>query len=104
MDVKSAFLHGDLYEEIYMEKTPSCVTDSNLGFRLQKSLYGLKQAPQAWYEKIYQFFVNLGFNHCEYDHSIYLLHVKGDTFIVAIYADDLVLTRNNLDLIFILKS
>eukprot|EP00253_Pinus_taeda_P032049 PITA_32049 len=48
MDVKSAFLHGDLHEEIYMQKPTSFIqTDSNLVCQLNKSLYGLKQAPRA---------------------------------------------------------
>eukprot|EP00253_Pinus_taeda_P002137 PITA_02137 len=48
MDVKSAFLHGDLHEEIYMEQTIGFIqTDSSLVCRLKKSLYGLKQAPRA---------------------------------------------------------
>eukprot|EP00253_Pinus_taeda_P025747 PITA_25747 len=48
MDVKSAFLHGDLHEEIYMEQPIGFIqTDSILVFRLKKSLYGLKQAPRA---------------------------------------------------------
>jgi hypothetical protein len=57
MDVKSVFLHRDLFEEIFMEQPPSFVTDSNLVCRLEKSLYGLKQAPGAWYAKIHSFFL-----------------------------------------------
>ena len=48
MDVKSAFLHGDLHEEIYMEQPPGFIQkDFSLFFCLNKSLYGLKQSPWA---------------------------------------------------------
>ncbi len=54
MDVKNAFLHGDLQEEVYMEQPSSNVdqTHHNLVCRLKKALYGLKQAPIAWSYKI----------------------------------------------------
>jgi hypothetical protein len=45
MDVKSAFIHGYISEESFMEQPPSFVTDSNLVCRLKKFLYGLKQSP-----------------------------------------------------------
>ena len=51
MDVKSAFLHGDLLEEIYMQHHECFIHDPSLVFRLKKSLYGLKQAPRDWYAK-----------------------------------------------------
>jgi hypothetical protein len=63
----------------------------------------LKQAPRAWYAKIDHFFLNLGFKHCESDHSLYVLHDNGDTLIVVVYVDDLVITGNNLDLLLRLK-
>ena len=99
MYVKIAFPHGDLSKEIYMEHSPYFVTDSNLVCQLKKSMYGFNQAPRAWYEKINRFFVNLGFKRCEYDHNLYVSRLQGDTLIVVVYVDDLVITGNNLDLI-----
>lgn len=96
MDVKSAFSHGDLYEVIYIEQPPSFMIDSTLAYQLQNLLQGLKQAHRAWYAKIDNFFISLGFKHCEYDHSLYVLHVHGNTLIVFVYVDDLVITGNNL--------
>ena len=89
MDVKSAFLSGELSKIIYMEQPSSFVMDSNLVFRLKKSLYGLKQAPQAWYNKIDNFFLRLDFKCIECDHSLYVLHINGYTLIVYVY--DLIL-------------
>ena len=87
-----------------MEQPPGFVIDSILFYRVKKSLYGLKQAPHAWYEKIEQFFVNLGFKHCEFDHNVYVSHVHGDTLSVALCIDDLVITGNNVNLILGLKK
>ena len=55
MDMKNAFLHGDLSEEIYMEQPQGFMQDSSLVCRLKKSLYGLRQAPREWYSKIYSY-------------------------------------------------
>ena len=49
MDVKCAFLNGDLNEEIYMQQSEGFVSNPSLVCRLKKSLYGLKQDPRAWY-------------------------------------------------------
>ncbi len=63
MDVKNAFLHGNLLEEVYMEQPLGYVdqTHPNLVYRLKKALYGLKQAPRAWSDKIGQYLVTNGF-------------------------------------------
>ena len=61
MDVKTDFIHGDLHEEIYMQNLEGFIHDPSLVFILKKSLYGLKQAPEAWYAKMDNFLLSLGF-------------------------------------------
>ena len=54
MDVKTAFLNGDLEEDIYMVQPEGFVQEGKEDYvcKLKKSLYGLKQSPRAWYQKI----------------------------------------------------
>ena len=58
MDVKNAFLNGDLQEEVYMEQPELYVHPKLLHYvcRLKKALYGLKQAPRAWTDRMSNFF------------------------------------------------
>ncbi|KAI5681162.1 hypothetical protein M9H77_02389 [Catharanthus roseus] len=63
MDVKSAFLNGDIEEEVYVEQPPSFVHEKfpNYVYKLSKALYSLKQAPRAWYEKLSGFLLSNNF-------------------------------------------
>ena len=72
--LKSAFLNGDLNEEIYMQQPLGFINagSSNLVCKLHKSLYGLKQAPRAWYDKIDGYFLKNGFKHCISNPNLYI--------------------------------
>ena len=74
-DVKSDFIHGDIHEEIYMQKPEVFIHDPSLFFRLKKPLYGLKKAPMAWYAKMDNFLLSLGFERCKYDPNVYLHNI-----------------------------
>ncbi|KAL8110256.1 hypothetical protein AgCh_026105 [Apium graveolens] len=73
MDVKSAFLNGELEEEVYVEQPPGFVDPKfpNHVYRLDKALYGLKQALRAWYETLAQFLLENGFNRDYVDDIIF---------------------------------
>jgi hypothetical protein len=73
MDVKNAFLHGDIFEEIYMEHPQGFMQDSYLVCRLKKSLYVLKQALRAWYAKMDSYLLSQNFVHCKLDPNVYML-------------------------------
>jgi hypothetical protein len=105
MDVKSAFLHEDLQEKIYMEQPPGYVhNDSSLVFRLKKSLCGLKQAPRAWYAKMDSFLIATGFSRCHSDPNVYTKKVGSHLIIILLYVDDLILTGSDSKLLNHVKT
>eukprot|EP00253_Pinus_taeda_P032567 PITA_32567 len=105
MDVKSAFLHGDFHEEIYMEQPIGFIQiDSSLVSRLKKSLYGLKQDPQAWYAKMNSFLLEFGFSRCHSDNTVYTKKEGKSLIILVLYVDDLILTGSDPNLINHVKS
>lgn len=75
MDVKSAFLNGELAEEIYME-LPEGFTQGNKVCKLNKAIYGLKQASRAWNMKFNNYMVKIGFKQCISDRCLYNQETK----------------------------
>ena len=75
MDVKSAFLNGNLEEEVYIEQPDGFLLgeDPNVVCRLKKALYGLKQAPRAWYSRLDTYLIqSLGFKKGVVDSNLYI--------------------------------
>ena len=92
MDVKFAFLHEDLQEEIYMERPLGYVhNDSSLVCRFKKSLYGLKQAPRAWYAKMNNFLLDTDFCRCHSHPNVYTKKLGIHLIVLFLYVDDLIL-------------
>eukprot|EP00253_Pinus_taeda_P030130 PITA_30130 len=105
MDVKSAFLDGELHEEIYMEQPIGFIqTESSLVCRLKKSLYSLKQAPRAWYAKMDRFLLESGFSRCHFDNTVYTKKAGKSLIILVLYVDDLILAGSDPNLINHVKS
>ena len=104
MDVKNAFLHGDLEEEIYMEQPQGYVQDPSLVCRLKKSLYGLKQAPRAWYAKMDSYLLSQGFIRCKSDPNVYMLRSTDSLLIIVLYVDDLLITGSSISAIATVKT
>jgi Reverse transcriptase (RNA-dependent DNA polymerase) len=103
MDVKTAFLNGDLNEEIYMNLPPG-FRKPNVIWKLKKGLYGLKQASREWYKKIRTEFEALDFKRCQTDHGIFHLSKNGTRVIIAIYVDDLLILSNSSTAVDQVKS
>ena len=101
LDVKSAFLHGELKENVYIEQPKGFVKKGEEGkvFKLNKALYGLKQAPRAWYSRIEAYFVEFGFEKSPSEHTLFTKTEEGKVVVVSIYVDDLIFTGNDEDFI-----
>ena len=69
LDVKNAFLNGDIQEEVYMELPPSVSHDLGYVCKIKKALYGLKQATRSWFEKFFVMISSLGFDDSSYDYA-----------------------------------
>ena len=100
-DVKNAFLHRDLTEEIYMALPPgyhSLVpsTPSSVVFRLKKALYGLKQSPRAWFDRFTSAMKCLVYCQCNGDHTVFYRHfTSGGVAILLVYVDDIIITGDD---------
>ena len=106
MDVKSAFLNGDLTEEVYVEQPLGYEKKGEEGkvYKLKKALYGLKQAPRAWNSKLDRSLVSLGFKRCPLEHAVYTKNSKGSNLLVGVYVDDLIITGDSVQEIERFKS
>lgn len=93
MDVKTAFLNGDLTEDIYMKQPKGFVHagKEDLVCKLNKSLYGLKQAGRAWYKKIDSALLGLGFSALPADNCVYIQRSDEDTVYILLYVDDILI-------------
>jgi hypothetical protein len=94
MDVKTAFLNGEVEQEVYIEQPEGFVIHGKESHvcKLKKALYGLKQAPRAWYGRIDSFLQSLGFSKSIADPNLYIKIVKNHPVILVLYVDDLFLT------------
>ena len=97
MDVKSAFLNGELQELVYVEQPPGFedFKKPNHVYKLRKALYGLKQAPRAWYETLSKFLISEGFTRGKIDTTLFTISHNGHLLLVQIYVDDIIFGSTN---------
>ncbi|GJV68588.1 retrovirus-related pol polyprotein from transposon TNT 1-94 [Tanacetum coccineum] len=97
MDVKTAFLNGDLEEEIYMNQPEGFIAPGQEGkvCRLVKSLYGLKQAPKQWHQKFDHTMLESGFKINECDKCVYVKDTSAGYVILCLYVDDMLIVGSN---------
>ena len=105
-DVKNAFLHGSIEEEVYMEAPPGYYQEfsDKEGCKLKKALYGLKQYLRAWFERFTKAMKKFGYKQGNTDHTLFLKRVRNKITCLIIYVDDIIITRNHEDEIVHLKE
>ena len=101
MDVKLAFLNGDLSEEVYMEQPEGFELSGNpnLVCKLKKDLYGLKKSPQAWYQRLDTYLKDKGFKRGTTDNNLYIKTEDNDLLIILVYVDDIIFGCNKDSLV-----
>jgi hypothetical protein len=106
LDVKTAFFHGELEEEIYMQQPQGFIVQGkeSLVRKLRRSLYGLKQAPRQWYKKFDSFMCSTRFTRCNADHCCYVKSFKNSYIILLLYVDDMLIARASIEEINKLKN
>lgn len=101
LDVKSAFLHGELEEDVYVDQPKGYKKKGSeqMVYKLHKALYRLKQAPRAWFIRLESYFIKEGFIRSPSEQTLFVKKKGDDILIVSIYVDDILFTSNNDELL-----
>ncbi|GJZ62747.1 retrovirus-related pol polyprotein from transposon TNT 1-94 [Tanacetum coccineum] len=95
MDVKTAFLHGTLKEDVYVCQPEGFIDADHPShvYKLKKALYGLKQAPRAWYDELSKFLLQNHFSKGTIDPTLFIRCFDDDILVVQVYVDDIIFGR-----------
>uniref|UniRef100_A0A2N9GUY8 Integrase catalytic domain-containing protein n=1 Tax=Fagus sylvatica TaxID=28930 RepID=A0A2N9GUY8_FAGSY len=95
MDVKNAFLNGDLTEEVYMQAPPGYSDYPDKVCLLRRALYGLKQAPRAWFAKFSSIVHQFGFSSSSHDTALFIRRSDKGMILLLLYVDDMIITGDD---------
>ncbi|GKC10268.1 retrovirus-related pol polyprotein from transposon TNT 1-94 [Tanacetum coccineum] len=100
MDVKIAFLNGNLREEVYVSQPDGFVDPDNPNhiYKLKKALYGLKQAPRAWYDMLSSFLISQDFSKGSVDPTLFIRKEGKELLLVQVYVDDIIFAASTPEL------
>ena len=99
MDVKNAFLNGELSEKVYMKFPPGYSHPPGFPYRvcrLRRALYGLKQTPRAWFAKFSSTISQHGFSGSSFDTTLFLRRSYHGITILLLYVDDMIITGDDM--------
>ncbi|GKE10843.1 retrovirus-related pol polyprotein from transposon TNT 1-94, partial [Tanacetum coccineum] len=97
MDVKTAFLHGTLKEEVYVCQPKGFIDSDHLRhvYKLKKELYRLNQPPRAWYDELSTFLIQNHFFKVKIDPTLFIRLFDDDILVVQVYVDDIIFGSTN---------
>uniref|UniRef100_A0A2N9GYR8 CCHC-type domain-containing protein n=1 Tax=Fagus sylvatica TaxID=28930 RepID=A0A2N9GYR8_FAGSY len=95
MDVKNAFLNGDLTEEVYMQAPPGYSDCPDKVCLLRRTLYGLKQAPRVWFAKFSSIVHQFGFSSSPHDTTLFIRRSDKGMILFLLYVDDMIIIRDD---------
>jgi transposase InsO family protein len=96
VDIKTAFLQGNLEEDIWVTQPPGYeLGEPHLACKLKKALYGLKQAPRCWHQRLHKELLTMGFKVSEADPGLYISTKSKDTTFILVYVDDLAIASKS---------
>ncbi|GJY13990.1 retrovirus-related pol polyprotein from transposon TNT 1-94 [Tanacetum coccineum] len=100
IDVKTAFLNGNLREEVYFSQPDGFVDKDkpNHVYKLKKALYGLKQSPRAWYDMLSSFLISQDFSKGSVDPTLFIRRDDKELLLVQIYVDDIIFAASTPEL------
>ena len=106
VDIKSAYLHAEVKEDIYMRPPPGYLKPEDEGkvLKLLRSLYGLKQAGFEWSEELEKFFMDIGFTRSQVDRAVYLKRSPDEHTVITVSVDDMAVTSKSLQHIEAFKN
>ena len=99
LDVKNAFLHGDLDEEVYMDIPLGCTgfAETKIVCKLERALYGLKQSPRALFGRFSSAMRKYGYHQSNSDHTLFLKHRQSKVTTLIVYVDDMIITGDDAE-------
>ncbi|WVZ61780.1 hypothetical protein U9M48_011597 [Paspalum notatum var. saurae] len=104
LDVKNAFLNGELREEVYMQPPPGYSVPEGMVCRLRRSLYGLKQAPRAWFQRFASVVIVAGFSASAHDPALFVRTSSRGRTLLLLYVDDMIITGDDPQFIAFVKA
>ena len=107
IDINTAFLYGNLKEDLYMKIPPGIyenLSKKEYIIKLNESIYGLKQSSLNWYNTLKDYLLSLNFIQVTHEKCIFILKNLNNIIILGIYVDDILILSNNISMVNTFKS